>query len=314
MAHIPFEPTIAGAQAPPPYDCTGVKAFGFPLVADAAPLQALCDEFLSIAPPSAGISFEPIQVAPNTCWVTMEVLDYQFLTPTTPPWGDLGGTPQRELLFAVPVIRKQGGLPVDVGIFIPYIFVDNLGSALTGREVLGLPKVLATFSVDRNFPASDPIVMRFEGRKTASAPVKSNQLVKVVAPLSTAVLPTLATRIGMFFGPLDLLFAGSAAFGLIANAYTSGSTLGFSSRILIRPGSSTTDAFQSIMSAAYTATTVRAMGLLAPVSVTLSSLVALDIQSTLGIRPGPGGKVPSLNPFCMDFDFSLDGLTTLWES
>ncbi len=110
MAHVPFEPSIAGSQAPPPYDCTGVKAFGFPLLADAQPLQDLCDQFLGIAPLSAGISFEPILVAPNTCAVVMQALDYESLKAMTPPWDDLGGAPQRELLFAVPVIQKQDGI------------------------------------------------------------------------------------------------------------------------------------------------------------------------------------------------------------
>jgi hypothetical protein len=314
MAHIPFEPTIAGSQAPPPYECTGVKAFGFPLLADAPPLQALCDQFLSIAPPSAGISFEPIQVAPNTCSITLEALDYESLRPTTSPWVDLGETPQRELLFAVPVVRKQNGVPVEAGVFIPYIFVDDLGSALTGREVLGLPKVLARFSLDRNFPASDPIVMRFKGRKSVSAPAQEKQIVKIAALPGTVVLPSLGAAINMFLGPLNALFAGSAAFGLIAAAQAAGSTVGFSTRMLIEPNSSTTDAFRSIMRSTYTTTIIRASGSLTPVSVTLSSLVALDIQSTLGIRPGPGGKIPSLNPFFLDFDFQLGGLTTVWQS
>jgi len=176
MAHIPFEPTIAGAQAPPPYECTGVKAFGFPLLADARPLRYLCNQFLSIDPPSAGISFEPITLAPytDTCSVTLEALDYQSLTATTPPWSDLGGASQHELLFAVPVVRKQNGDPIEVGIFIPYIFVDNPGSAFAGREVLGLPKLLANIILDRNFPVSGPIELRFDTPQTATAPAQSN--------------------------------------------------------------------------------------------------------------------------------------------
>jgi hypothetical protein len=66
MAHIPYEATIAGTQGLPPYQCTGVKVFAFPLLADAAPLQTLCNQFLNIAPSAAGITFEPILSALNT--------------------------------------------------------------------------------------------------------------------------------------------------------------------------------------------------------------------------------------------------------
>jgi hypothetical protein len=71
MGHIPYEATIAGTQGPPPYECTGVKVFAFPLLANAAPLQNLCNQFLNIAPPAAGITFEAQLSAPNTCTVTI---------------------------------------------------------------------------------------------------------------------------------------------------------------------------------------------------------------------------------------------------
>jgi hypothetical protein len=313
MPHVPFEPSIAGAQAPPPYACTGVKAFGIPLLADAAPLQALCNHFLSIAPPSAGISFEPIQVAPDTCSVTLEALDYTSLMPTTQPWSDLGGVSQHELLFAVPVVRSQNGVPVEVGIFIPYIFVDNLGSALAGREVLGLPKILARFTLDRNFPASRPIAMRFEGRKTVATPIQLDQIVKIAAHPSTSVLPSIRIPIDMFFGPFEILFSGSTALAMIL-AQAAGPTIGFSARMLVDPGTPITDAFQSILRSTYTTALIRDSGLLPPVDVTLAPLLDLDMQTTLGIRSGAGGKITSPNPFFLDFDFELGGLTTVWHS
>src|SRR5881394_2628271 len=172
MAHTPFEPSIAGAQGPPPYDSPGVRVFGFPLLADAPPLYNLCNQLLNIAPTSTGISFEPILVSPNTCIVTIEALDYPSLLPTASPWSDLGAIQQQELLFSVPVVRKQGGATVEAGIFIPYIFVSDQTSAIAGREVLGLPKLLASFDFDPNFPNSGPIVVRFQGRRTIGGPIQ----------------------------------------------------------------------------------------------------------------------------------------------
>ena len=106
----------------------------------------------------------------------------------------------------------------------------------------------------------------------------------------------------------------TAVSGLIANAHTTGSTLGFSSRTLIDPGAPAMDAYRSIMRCTYTMTTVKATGLLPPVSVTLTPFVDFDIKSTLGIRSDAAGKSLSINPFFIDADFRLDGVTTLWES
>jgi len=318
MAHNPFEPTIAGAQALPPYVCTGVRTFGFPLLADALPLQALCDQFLNIAPAGEGISFEPIPAdpilyGPDACFVLLEALDYQSLKATTPPWDHLGEAPQQELLFAVPVLRYQDGFPIEAGIFIPYIFVENQGSALTGREVLGLPKLLANFTLKRDFPQSGSISMRLVGRTDMGGSIKSNQFVKISSPLNALVPPSFGVRFGRFFGPLDVLFAGTAAFALIANAQTTGSTFGYSTRILIDPETPATDAYRSIMRCTY-ASTNNATGFLPPVSVTLAKLVDLDVQSSLGIRATAGGKALPISPYFLDADFSLEGVTTLWHS
>jgi hypothetical protein len=188
----------------------------------------------------------------------IEAIDYKSLKAPTPPWNDLGEVSQRELLFSFPVVRKQGGVPVENGIFVPYIFVDDQASAFTGREVVGLPKVLANFSLDRNFPASMPITIRFEERR-ASGPIRLVDLVKI-SPINRVAPPSL---------PMVL---------------TPTSMVGFSTRILINPQSPATDSYQSIMRCIY-ASTPTATGLLPPAKVTLRPIVRLDIQSTLGIRP-----------------------------
>jgi hypothetical protein len=217
----------------------------------------------------------------------IEALDYRSLKAPTPPWNDLGEVSQHELLFSVPVWRKHGGVLVESGIFVPYIFVDDQASAFTGREVVGLPKVLADFSLDRSFPASGPITLRFQERRS-NGPIRFVDLVKIstfngVAPL------------GM---PLSL------------NAT---SVFGFSTRILINPQSPATDSYRSIMRCTYSSTPT-ATGALPPAKVALTPIVDLDIQSSLGIRQDVFGNVFSLSPYFVETDFSLEGVTTLWES
>lgn len=287
MAHTPYEATIAGTQGPPPYECTGVKVFAFPLLADIGPLQTLCHQFLNIAPGAAGITFEPIPSALNTCTVMIEAIDYQSLRAPTPPWNELGETAQHELLFSFPVVRKQGGVPVETGIFVPYIFVDDQASAFTGREVVGLPKVLANFTLDRNFPAAAPIKIRFQERR-ATGPVRLIDLVKIstISAFPSPSLPMLLNPTSMF---------------------------GFSTRILINPQAPATDSYRSIMRCTY-ASTPTATGALPPAKVALTAIVDLDIQSTLGIRSDVFGNVVSLSPYFLETDFSLEGVMTLWES
>ena len=310
MSHAPFESTIAGTQFPPPYLFPGLKAFGFPLLADLAPLQDLCNRFLAIAPASAGISFEPIAVAPNAAVVVLQVLDYPSLTATTPPWDGFGGAPQQEAYFAVPVVRMQGGLPVEVGLFLPCIFVDNPTSAFTGREVLGMPKLLAAFRGIRDFPV-EPIVVRFEGRKAAGDPFQLRRLLNIAQVPGTLAPPTFGARIGMFFGPLDALFASSPAFGLVQAAHTSGTFFGFSSRMLIGPAAAAADAYRSVMRFTYETNNVGA-GFLPPTTVSLKKLFEIDIESTLGIKT-VGGEALALNPFFLSCDLRLSAPIDLWE-
>jgi hypothetical protein len=316
MSHQPYEPTIGGLQVPPPYEFTGLTVFGFPLVADLQPLQDLCDAFLSMAPASTGITFEPIPaggsslLTPNVGIVTMQAIEYTSLHATTPPWDDFDGASQREIYFGIPVVRKQGGVVVDIGVFLAYIFVDNFVSVVTAREVLGFPKLLAKLKVDGTFPSS-PITARFLGRTVSTDPIALRQIIRVTS-LSGFSTPAVPVPIGMFFGQADLLFSFSPYFTQITAATTAGIYFGYSARTIVDPENPTTDSHQSLLRCTYVTTNV-ATGLLAPVEVKLTPLMELDLEKTLGIRR-VGGKIVPLNPFFVHCDLALDGVRTLWKS
>jgi hypothetical protein len=268
MAHDPYEPTVGGLQVPPPFAFTGLKVFGFPLLADIAPLRALCDDFLAIAPASANITFEPIPATtpglpPNVALVTMQAIDYTSINSTTAPWDDFGGAPQQEIYFAVPVVMRNSGAVVAVGVFLPYIFVDNFVSAVTAREVLGFPKILGKFTFDRDFPA-DPIVMKFNGKKTLRGPFTQSQLIKVTSPSGFSVPFAPLVTIGMFFGPLEMLFAGSPYAALLSAAHGAGVYAGFSARTVIDPVAPANDSIRSIYRSRYTMSNVRVIPSEAP--------------------------------------------------
>ena len=311
MAHVPFEPTIAGGQALPPYVATGVRLFGFPLVADAQHARDVCNKVIGIAPANTGISFEPVLTGPNICSVILEVLDYPSLSAPTPPWNDLGGVAQQELFFSIPVVRKQNGQVLEVGTLVTHIFVDDQGSAFTGREVLGLPKMPASFTLSRAFPQGGPIIMRVQGRKTVGGPIQVAQLVTI--GLSFTRVPETPARISRFLGPIDALFAHSNYFDQIEAANSASAMPGFSSRVLIDPENPDQDAYRSVMRAVYASNVTATQLLPFAVPVKLSSLVHLDIRSTLGIFTDAAGVALSTSPYIIDVDFTLGNLTTLWH-
>jgi hypothetical protein len=317
MTHDPFEPTIAGLQVPPPYVFTGLKAFGFPMLADLKTLQDLCDEYLAIAPPSAGIKFEPIQATglgpqSNVGVVTMQAIDYQSLIATTAPWDDFGGAPQKEIYFGIPVAQTGPGAPLGVGVYLPYVFVDNFVSVVTAREVLGFPKLLAKLVVKPTFPA-DAITANFTSRVAKNQPIGSRRILRVASPAGAAPPPPFnpAFPLGMFFGPLDQLFLGSPWLPQLVAALSVGIYFGYSSRTFISPDGSP-DVHRSILSCIYTLS-ITATGPLPPATVTFSPLLGLDIAARLGIATTASGKVTATAPFVLDCDLALSNVTTLWS-
>jgi hypothetical protein len=132
--HAAFDPL-----SPPPYKFDDVRFTVFPLHASKAKLQQCCDRFINNVPkPSAALPFrlEPIQSL-----VLLEVLDYPVMRSTFPGQSKLGFSSQKECFFAIPVVKRVNGLAVAVGLFVPFIFVDNDWSLVSGRDVVGFAKL-----------------------------------------------------------------------------------------------------------------------------------------------------------------------------
>jgi hypothetical protein len=133
-AHAAFDP-----QLPPPYSFDNVQFRVFPLLADKSKLQAICDRFINDVPAPLSL---PFTIKPLQSLVLLDVLDYPKMTSAYPGQSELGFSSQRESFFAIPVVKAgSNGVPIDVGLFVPYIFVDNDWSLISGREVVGFPKV-----------------------------------------------------------------------------------------------------------------------------------------------------------------------------
>jgi hypothetical protein len=143
----------AALTAVPPFQFHGVTARVFPLPANIASLNAFCDSYLNMDIPRSIAYFRPLLP-----YVYLVVLDYGDMSVDV---GKRFWVSQREVSFAVPLERykadKEGRLTFqDFALVHPFIFVDDEWSLMTGREVYGWPKVLATMDADVNEWADDP--------------------------------------------------------------------------------------------------------------------------------------------------------------
>ena len=146
-------------QLPPPYRFPGVSIIGFVLESTMPAVQSLCDKYLNIGSPEAqGFYYK---AASN--YVLMEVLHYPRMECTQPPFSNHGFSSQNEIYFRVSVTKLQvfpsAGflLTQERQWFVPFIFVDNPWSLVSGREVVAYPKNLASFDLPISETALYPI-------------------------------------------------------------------------------------------------------------------------------------------------------------
>ena len=220
------EDGIGDPQIPPPYFFKDVKIRSFRLLADRRNLKKLCARFLNIGDFSKrGFTYCPILP-----FVDLEVLYYWKMNSEHPDFANRGCDYQNECVFRVFVGKYDkespgpGDLPTEVAVFVPFIIVDSSLSVISGREVMGYPKVWGRFELPqrgqdyplnilanvfrRHHPDEDP----------ALAPVVTIE--NLAPPLGTPLSAILTTA---FTGLGDALddFSGTytAAIDTIAGTY-----------------------------------------------------------------------------------------------
>ena len=305
--HEPFEPSVAGTQAPPPFDCTGVTGFVFQLSTRAEPLRMLCNRFLNFAPPDE-LFFEPYIFPNGTCLVMMQILHYgslmdgiiygsQFLRQVT----------QQELLFAVPVKRFEQGQLIEIGLFIPYIYVDKQASMLVGREVVGLPKLFSRFSSVRRFPSNG---------FTLSAQIRDSEPFKpmvIIDPGAMLPPPFADSKVAPFFGPLEAFRKGSS-FEMIQKMFSDSRYPGFSTRILTDPAHPGQDVYRSILRCIYHSSDLTSEALPFRSIITLPPLTPPGIEGKLGLIRNGDNEIVADSGSSIRLDFTQGEMATLWEA
>jgi hypothetical protein len=144
----------------------GVTRHVFTLRADMARLRRFIDSYLNFVDDDMPPPFYFQPVAP---FVTFELIYYPYLTVAS---RNLISYPQREMAFSIPIecYANEDGVLVfkQYAICIPFLYVDEELSVVSGRDLFGLPKVALKFEdlIDQIRPDSP----RQIGRLTLRVP------------------------------------------------------------------------------------------------------------------------------------------------
>jgi uncharacterized protein with NAD-binding domain and iron-sulfur cluster len=126
---------------PPPFLFEDCVIHAFLVQAEIARLKALCDKHLNGPLGTSGLEYLPV-----TDHVVVGRLDAGRAFPQPPTEYDYGYIREADVALFIPVIAIQDSVPVGLGLFPPYLFVDHPWGVLSGREVYGLPKIPSKIS------------------------------------------------------------------------------------------------------------------------------------------------------------------------
>ena len=142
---VKFIEHLGDPQAPPPYRFEQVKIRGFKLTADRQKLTTLCDRLLNFD------ERQGFRYCPASDEVILEILSYGSMQSLgSSGWFTSSDrTRQDEMVFRVLVGKVEEGSSeaTEPKVFAPFIFVSNTDSVVTGREVVGYPKLLGSFKL-----------------------------------------------------------------------------------------------------------------------------------------------------------------------
>lgn len=178
---IPYVQSVGSQQVPPPYHFPEVEAHGFIWEAEIEPIQAYCDRYFNLgSDDDRGFVYKPAALWP---YVLLMCIDYPVMVssdadaPTRfrqPRFADRGSVSQKEVFVGFPLMRYGTGANflrnAAIEWALPFIVVENAMSAVCGREMVGLEKLLAeiTFKEDR-FPKSFSGEVRLPGWEAEKA-------------------------------------------------------------------------------------------------------------------------------------------------
>jgi hypothetical protein len=313
---IKYITRVDDPEIPPPYDFPRITIMSFRLPAAVANLQALCDQLLNIGT----LAERGFEYRAFLDFVDMEIVTYPKMVFAQAPYSSWGFASQQEMYFrfyAWKFVSVSGVLIPELlpEWCIPFIFVDNSWSMISGRNVIGFPKVMTQFSPTSVLDA-DPLQICASAlvldkyaptTKLDWKPVVKIDPVKGLASVPVQAPGGLWPWIGLETQVADPVLNGSLQQGL-ANL-----PVGFSTVQLkqFRDASSQTDAcYQAVVSTPFTPSNIDVPKALPPVTVTVSQYASLDIPGSLGFPPGV--PLQPLLQYAVTLDMSLRSATNLF--
>jgi uncharacterized protein with NAD-binding domain and iron-sulfur cluster len=122
----------------PPLALTNATMYSFLVNADIGKLTNMCNAHLNAITAASGVTYKPLMPA-----VSIVCADIKKSYSTTPPDSEKGWMAERDFGVWVPIVDNKGR----IGWYLPYVFVDNVAAMVTGREVFGFFKQIATLTM-----------------------------------------------------------------------------------------------------------------------------------------------------------------------
>lgn len=217
MNDLPYlDNPLDGQQESPPYLFTGIQSHYFKLKAQAGALENFCARYLN--PASNSYTYWPLSSLPlvgagfGTPFVVLGVLFYPDMRSGS--FHPERSTRQHEVFFSFPVLRFNNGFPDKICWVYPFICVDNIRSAITGREVIGLSKLVGRFdcldsrpSGSSHPPSRDSLSGELFGEDTDSLGISVPTYLRYGRDSHENMLPIIRIQADPKFQPEGLLGA-----------------------------------------------------------------------------------------------------------
>ena len=285
---VDFIQRIDDPEIPPPYNFPGITIMSFQLPAKLAQLQVLCDQLLNIG----SLADRGFEYRAFTNFVDMEIVTYPKMMFGQLPYSQWGYATQQELYFRFYVWRFNlfGGLlfpDLFPQLCFPFIYVDNSWSMVSGRNVIGYPKVMAQFDPTPMLGANPLQITASALALDIHSPNTKLQMQPIVQINPSQAAPMVPNGIWPWVGLtaqagiLDPNLQQQLQTFLAAdpNLYSTVQLKQF--RDL--PGGA---CFQAVVETPFTPTNVGVPQPLPPVSITVNSYASLDIPGSLGFPAG----------------------------
>lgn len=163
------------ATCPSPVACTNSTLYAFFLKGNRTRLLELCQRVFD------GPSEGQVDVRPLTPYVMLTFGNVEKIEPQLSPWSRMGYATESQVAFWIPVAVVRRAAVVQLGWFVPYMWVDNPLSLAGGREIYGFNKNWGWIGLpdDRN-PAKFSLEA-YGGNYDLHEPAGRHALIKVTA-------------------------------------------------------------------------------------------------------------------------------------